>query len=287
MDISNLINKDRLVNSFIELININSPSFYEIKIGQHVRSKLEALGLSVYTDDYGESFNLICRKSGTIKQAPCLMLCSHLDTVASTRDIKVVQEKGIIKTDGKTILGADDKSGIAQILEAVSVLCENSIPHGDIEIVFTSVEEKFLYGSRKIALDKLKSKHAVIMDSNQNVGKIIIGAPTHDEYKITVTGRQAHAGIEPEKGISAISVISEIVTKIPCIKIDRYDDMMKRIGELEERNKLLLEYKATKEYDIRQRDHAIEKLKERIAEFEQDLEHARQSFLSRILSKFR
>ncbi|KJR40663.1 hypothetical protein MCHI_003443 [Candidatus Magnetoovum chiemensis] len=76
-------------------------------------------------------------------------------------------------------------------------------------------------------------------------------------------------------------------TSTVCIKIDRYDDMMKRIGELEERNKLLLEYKATKEYDIRQRDHAIEKLKERIAEFEQDLEHARQSFLSRILSKFR
>lgn len=213
------INKKRLLSTFTSLIEINSPSFHEKKIGNFLAQKLSRAGCHVLFQDYGQSFNLIALKKGK-KVVPPLMLSAHMDTIEPTDGIEFRVEKDRVSSTGNTVLGADDKSALAQILEAVTVLNENNIEHGDIEIVFSSAEEKGLHGARNLDFAKIVSKHALVLDAGGSVGSIIIGAPTHLRYTMTVTGRSAHAGIEPEKGISSIKVAAEIISKAPDGRID-------------------------------------------------------------------
>jgi tripeptide aminopeptidase len=151
-----------------------------------------------------------------------------MDTIEPTTGITFNIDKDRIRSTGATVLGADDKSALAQILEALTVLHDNEIPHGDIEIVFTSAEEKGLHGARNLNFEGIRSRHALVLDSGGSVGNLVIGAPTHITYKMTVTGRAAHAGIEPERGVSAIRVVSEIITKVPDGRID--EDTTANIG---------------------------------------------------------
>ncbi|HTZ16831.1 MAG TPA: M20/M25/M40 family metallo-hydrolase [Dissulfurispiraceae bacterium] len=220
------INRKRLINTFVELIKINSPSFGEKEIGDFLAERLAGIGFSVRFQKYKQSFNLIAKK-GTKRSLP-LLLSAHMDTIEPTNGITFAVEKDRIKSVGDTVLGADDKSALAQILEALTVLHENRIPHCNIEIVFSSVEERGLFGARNLDFKGLKNRHALVLDSGGRVGNLIVGAPTHITYKMTVTGKSAHAGIEPEQGISAIRVASEIITKIPDGRID--EDTTANVG---------------------------------------------------------
>jgi tripeptide aminopeptidase len=214
-----LINRDRLVETFIDLVRINSPSFAEKEIGDFLAQRLGGIGFDVRFQQYDRSFNLIAIKKGNKRGAP-LMLSAHMDTIEPTEGIAFAVEKDRIRSTGDTVLGADDKSALAQILEAATVLKENRISHGDIEIVFTSAEERGLHGARNLNFEGIKSRHALVLDSGGSVGNIVVGAPTHVRYMMTVTGRSAHAGIEPERGINAIRVAAEIITKVPDGRID-------------------------------------------------------------------
>lgn len=222
------INKKRLEDTFIELVEINSPSFREREIASFLVNKLESCGFNVQEQDYGKSINLIGKKNGQIKTAPPLLLNAHMDTVEPTEGINVVSSNEIIKTSGSTILGADDKGGIVQILEAMMFLNENKVEHGDIEIVFTSGEEKFLTGAKELDFSLISSKHAIIVDVNGSSGLIVVGAPTHDEYTMVVHGKAAHSGIEPENGISAIKAMAHIVHELPDGRID--DETTANVG---------------------------------------------------------
>jgi tripeptide aminopeptidase len=222
-----LINRDRLVETFVDLVRINSPSFAEKEIGDCLAQRLGGIGFDVRFQQYDRSFNLIAIKKGNKRCSP-LMLSAHMDTIEPTEGIAFAVEKDRIRSTGDTVLGADDKSALAQILEAATVLQENRISHGDIEIVFTSAEERGLHGARNLDFSGIRSGHALVLDSGGNVGNIIVGAPTHLRYTITVTGKSAHAGIEPERGISAIRVASEIITKVPDGRID--EDTTANIG---------------------------------------------------------
>jgi tripeptide aminopeptidase len=113
------------------------------------------------------------------------------------------------------VLGADDKSGLAQILEALSVLQEKNLQHGDLEIVFTSAEEKGLFGAKNLDFKKIRSRFGLVLDSSGSVGKLVVAAPTHIKYEMRFIGKAAHAGIEPEKGISAIKVAAEVISAVP------------------------------------------------------------------------
>lgn len=220
MAIAQFINKERLVETFTELININSPSFKEQEIGNLLAKKLEALGCRVEFQEYDRSFNLIAHKKGTNPDIPPLMLSGHMDTIEPTEEITYSIEKGVIRSTGNTVLGADDKSALAQILEALTVIYERNLPHGDLEIVFTSAEENGLFGAKNLDFSNIRSKHAIVLDSSGNVGKIVIAAPTHYTYEMRITGKPAHAGIEPEKGISAIRVAARIISEVPDGRID-------------------------------------------------------------------
>ena len=216
---SALINQKRLTDTFVELIKINSPSFSEKVIAGVLARKLSAIGFSVRLQPYDQSINLIAHKKGKKRTLP-ILLSAHMDTIEPTLGIIFVVDKDRVRSTGPTVLGADDKSALAQIIEAMTVLHENGIHHGDVEIVFTSAEERGLFGAKNLDFEGLKSRHALVLDSGGRVGNLIIGAPTHITYKMTVTGRSAHAGIEPENGISAIRVAAEIITKVPDGRID-------------------------------------------------------------------
>lgn len=221
------INRDRLVETFVDLVRINSPSFAEKEIGDCLAQRLGGIGFDVRFQQYDRSFNLIAIKKGNKRGSP-LMLSAHMDTIEPTEGIVFVVEKDRVRSTGDTVLGADDKSALAQILEVATVLQENRISHGDIEIVFTSAEESGLHGARNLDFKGIRSRHALVLDSGGNVGNIIVGAPTHLRYSMTVTGKSAHAGIEPERGINAIRVASEIITKVPDGRID--EDTTANIG---------------------------------------------------------
>jgi tripeptide aminopeptidase len=220
MDIAPHINQNRLIETFTELIKINSPSFGEREIGDYLSKKLQDAGCRVEIQEYGRSFNLIASKKGTKPDIRTLLLSAHMDTIEPTEGIAFSIDSGLIRSTGNTVLGADDKSALAQILEALTVLNERGIPHGDLEIVFTSAEENGLFGAKSLDFARLRSKHALVLDSSGSVGRIVIAAPTHHTYEMRITGRPAHAGIEPEKGISAIRVASRIISEVPDGRIN-------------------------------------------------------------------
>lgn len=223
-----MIDKERVIQTFIELIEINSPSFHEDEIGEYLSARLAEIGFSVLRLPYDRSFNLLAKKRGSIQDCPSLLLSAHMDTIEPTEGITYSFEQGVISSRGATVLGADDKSGIAQILEALAILHDRTVPHGDLEILFTSAEEKGLCGARNMDVSALRSRWGLVTDVSGPVGKIVIAAPSHDVYELHVTGRAAHAGIEPEKGLNAIRVASEIISSVPDGRID--DDTTANIG---------------------------------------------------------
>ena len=194
LDIAQYINRDRLIETFTDLIRINSPSFNEREIGEFLKKRLECTGCTVEFQEYDRSFNLIAIKKGTNPNIPPLLLSGHMDTIEPTEGITFSIVEGVIRTTGITVLGADDKSALAQILEVLAVINEKEIPHGDLEIIFTSAEENGLFGAKNLDFTRLSSKHALVLDSSGGVGNIVIAAPTHHTYEMKITGKPAHAG---------------------------------------------------------------------------------------------
>jgi tripeptide aminopeptidase len=170
--------------------------------------------------EYDRSFNLIGVKQGKQTDAAPLLLSAHMDTIEPTVGIGIAVDAEMVRSTGATVLGSDDKSAVAQIIEALDVLREQDLPHGDIEVVFTSAEEKGLFGAKNLDYSRIRSRQAIVMDSSGSVGKIIVGAPSHITYEIRITGRPAHAGIEPERGLSAIRVAGAIIAAVPDGRID-------------------------------------------------------------------
>ena len=169
---------------------------------------------------YDRSFNLIAFKKGSVRNVPCLLLSGHMDTIEPTAGIQFTLYANRIMSTGATVLGADDKSALAQILEALAVVQEKDLLHGDIEIVFTSAEEKGLHGAKNLDFKQIRSRYSLVLDSSGSVGKLVVAAPSHITYEMRITGRAAHAGIEPEKGINAIRVAAEVISAVPNGRID-------------------------------------------------------------------
>jgi len=209
------INQKRLLKTFTELLRVNSPSFNEKEIGALLVRKLRERGCRVTIEKYDKSFNLMVFKKGNIPEAQSLLLSGHMDTIEPTEGIQFSIEADRVSSTGNTVLGADDKSALAQILEALSVLQEKNSPHGDLEIVFTSAEEKGLFGAKNLDFKRIRSRFGLVLDSSGSVGKLVVAAPSHITYEMRIIGKAAHAGIEPEKGISAIKVAAEVISAVP------------------------------------------------------------------------
>jgi tripeptide aminopeptidase len=214
-----VINEDRLVNTFLELVRTDSPSGHEEAIGRDLMARLKALGLAVMQDASG---NLVARLDGRGegKEAPPLLLSAHMDTVGTDTGIRPVIEGGIIRSDGTTILGADDKSGVAVILEVLSLLAETGVAHLPLEVAITVGEEVGLLGAKALDMGQLRAREGIVLDTGGAIGTVVVNTPYQDKLLATVHGRAAHAGAEPERGINAIRVAAEAIAAMPLGRID-------------------------------------------------------------------
>nr|WP_031515149.1 M20/M25/M40 family metallo-hydrolase [Desulfofalx alkaliphila] len=227
-----MINRERLVEEFLQLVQIDSPSGDEWEIAAILKGKLESLSCEVYEDDAGKEVgasagNLIAKLPGSGK-GPLLLFSAHMDTVEPGRGIKPLIKDGVIYSSGDTVLGADDKAGIAAILEAVRVIQEKKIAHGGLEIVFSIWEEGGLRGVKALDYSKLNAKMGYVLDSDGEPGTIITSAPMQNSLVATFKGRAAHAGQSPEKGINSIQVASRAIARMKLGRID--EDTTANIG---------------------------------------------------------
>lgn len=219
------IKRERLVNEFIELVQIDSETKYEGEIAKVLKQKFTELGLEVLEDQAKEKTgheanNLICNLPGNVKEADTIFFTSHMDTVTPGKKVKPTIQDDYITSDGTTILGADDKAGIAVLLETIRTLKENNIDHGDIQFVITVGEESGLVGAKAIDTNLLQAKYGYALDSDGEVGSLIVAAPYQSKIKAKIYGKSAHAGVEPEKGVSAITVAAKAIAQMKLGRID-------------------------------------------------------------------
>ena len=229
------MNKQRLVDEFIELVKIDSLSLKEREMADVLKAKLKTMGHDVYEDDTadkigGNAGNIVCRIKGE-KDVPAILLMAHMDTVVPGLSKKPVIDGNVIKTDGTTVLGSDDLAGVEAILETLRVLKEKNIQHGDIEVVFSVAEECGLLGVKNLDFGNLSSKYGFVLDHGGDIGGVAISAPSQNAISIRVEGKAAHAGVEPEKGISAIQIASHAISIMKLGRID--EETTANIGVIE------------------------------------------------------
>ncbi|MDI6796259.1 MAG: M20/M25/M40 family metallo-hydrolase [Desulfatibacillaceae bacterium] len=218
-----MINSKRLASTFVELVKIDSVSRHEAAIAKHLAERLKALGLTVAFDDAARKLasqanNLVARLPGDDKALP-LVFCAHMDTVEPGKNVKPVFKDGIFRSDGTTILGADDKSAIAILLEVLTAIRENDIPHCPLEFVFTVCEEAGLLGAKNLDFDLVKAPFGYALDTT-DVNSLVVKAPSANRLQFTVIGKEAHAGMAPEKGINAIILAGKALAEIKTGRID-------------------------------------------------------------------
>jgi tripeptide aminopeptidase len=221
--VSLLINQNRLTNLLIELIKIDSLSRKERNVAQRLRQEMESLGAEVTIDDAGEKVggdtgNLIAHFPGTADTRP-LLLSAHMDTVVPGEGIVPILDGDILRTDGRTVLGGDDKSGVAIICEALRVIKENQIPCSEVDVVFTICEEAGLIGAKCLDVSRLRARTGLVLDSD-SVGFLCTRAPAANLMEFHIRGLEAHAGICPERGINAIQVAAEGIARMHLGRID-------------------------------------------------------------------
>lgn len=215
----------RIVQNFLKLSQIESLSFEEKRLANYLATSLKRLGFKVVLDSAGKKIggncgNLIARLKGSSK-APRILFNAHMDTVSPAKNVEPQIKKGIIKSDGTTILGADDKAGAAILLELAHVMKEQKLAHGDVTFVFTVAEEKGLLGSKNLNLKRIKADFGYVLDCDGKAGKIIVCSPSQNSIKAKFFGRAAHAGVCPEKGINAVQAASKAVAKMKLGRIDK------------------------------------------------------------------
>jgi tripeptide aminopeptidase len=219
-----LINHERLKNLLIELIKIDSLSRKELDVAVRLKREMEDLGATVFIDDAGEKVggnvgNLIAHFPGTNTGAQPLLLSAHMDTVVPGEGIVPILDGDILRTDGRTVLGGDDKSGVAIICEVLRVMKENRLPCGAIDVVFTICEEAGLIGAKCLDVSKLRARTGLVLDSD-SVGFLFTKAPAANRMEFRVHGLEAHAGVCPEKGINAIKVAADGIAQMQLGRID-------------------------------------------------------------------
>ncbi len=233
-----MINKKRLLETFMDLVRIKSPSKNEKEIVFFVKKILKDLGLKVHIDNCGQKFgsntgNIIAlyRTKNPSGSSP-IFLTAHLDTVKVIGDIIPVISNGKIHNKNKeTILGGDDKIAVAAIIEILNVIKKKNIPTGDIYVVFTISEEIGVKGAKNMNMGMVKAKYGFAFDCDGNIGTIINRAPFHNSIIAYFKGRATHAGIEPEKGINSIKAASLAISNMKIGRID--DESTCNVGKIE------------------------------------------------------
>jgi tripeptide aminopeptidase len=224
---------DRLGETFVRLCEIPSPSGSEARVAGYVMGELRSLGLEVTEDDTAAETgaacgNLVARIPGPAG-APAVMLCAHMDTVPIADRIEVVLEDGVYRNRHETILGADDKAGVAVLIELARLYAERGAPAA-CELVFTTGEEVGLRGARAFDVSSLQAPYGFVLDHAAPLGRMVLAAPTYYAVRAEFLGRSAHAGIRPEDGRSAIAAAAAAINAMQLGRID--DETTANVGAI-------------------------------------------------------
>jgi tripeptide aminopeptidase len=212
-----VINPDRLTDLFKRLCLIDAPALQERNCVDFVKGYLQGIGLEVWEDEAGKEIggnanNLIAKLKGNKEGAASIFLSAHFDTVEPTAGLEIVEKDGILYSDGTTILGADDKGGMAPAIEAMMALMESGEPHGDVYLLFSCAEEIGLKGASALKINDLDIEFGYVLDTGPPVGSFVTKTANHDRLDVTIFGKPAHAGKDPEKGINAIQVAADAIS---------------------------------------------------------------------------
>lgn len=227
-------NGSRLLDTFLSAVRIDSPSGEEAAFGRWCVERLTAVGCDVLVDDTAavtgsDTGNIVAEFPGTAEGA-VVVLSAHLDTVEPGRGIDPVVVDGVVRSAGDTVLGSDDKAGIAAILETLAVLRESGRPHARVRVLLTTGEEVGLRGARALSDEHCSGDVCLVLDAAGEVGGVAVGAPTHFTFSATFTGVASHAGVEPEKGRSAVVMAAKAVG---AMRLGRLDDRTTaNVGEI-------------------------------------------------------
>jgi tripeptide aminopeptidase len=226
------MNAQRLLDTFLTLVRIDSPSLKERDVAVWCKQALRQAGCTVRFDDSAvrtgsNTGNLIAILPANTPDAQDvtfsrIYFSAHMDTVTPGEGIQPVITDGIIRASGETVLGGDDKVGISAVIELVRTLVENDQPHPEIGVLFSVGEEIGLRGAHAMSSDTFDGEPCFVLDANGEPGIVIIGAPFHYLFEATFLGTAAHAGIEPEKGLSAIALASKAVLAMRLGRLDEY-----------------------------------------------------------------
>jgi tripeptide aminopeptidase len=224
------MNKQRLVDLFLEVAKVNSLSGNEKPIADFIKSFLTVYNYSV-TEDDAQKFtgsntgNLIC-KIGT---GGDFVLLSHMDTARTTENVKPIITEDRITSSGDTVLGVDNRAGIAVLLYTLEKIAKEKISVKDFTVAFTTCEETTLFGSKNLGLSK-EIKKGFIFDSGYRPGNFVNSACGAMGFNMKIVGKASHSGISPEKGINALQVAAKAISRLPLGRIDEETTM--NIGTL-------------------------------------------------------
>jgi tripeptide aminopeptidase len=226
--------RERLLDDFVRLCEIESPSKDERNVADVVRAELQSLGLHVEEDDSAQDTgsdagNLLARIPGP-DASPTILLCAHLDTVPLSAPVEVVQDNGVLSNRNEAILGADNKAAVATVLGAVRRLVADGSPVG-VEILFTTCEELALAGAKALERGRLRSDFGYVFDHASPVGELVLSSPTYYRLELDFRGHAAHAGIRPEAGRNAIAAAARALA---AMKLGRLDEATTaNVGQIE------------------------------------------------------
>lgn len=228
------MNEKRILNTFLDLVKIYSPSKNEINLMKYIVKRLEEIGVKYILHDHSKEYGgntpvIIAKleKNSKDENLKSVSLSAHMDVVEPSKDLDVYVENGLVKTKTDTTLGGDDKGGIAIILEIFESLVENNLPHNDVFAVITPSEEIGLLGAKSIKWDEIPeefmpSKDMLVLDNGGGCDTVAIEGPCMYKIDVHYEGESAHAGIEPEKGKNAIFAMSNAISKMRIGRLNDY-----------------------------------------------------------------
>jgi len=218
------INLERLASVFSTLCEIDSPSKQEGRVAAYLKSLFIDMGAEVFEDDSAsitgsDCGNLFVRfPDGGLDKEPVFFNC-HMDTVIPAIGVKIQRQGEVFTSAGDTVLGSDDKAGIASLIEVMRTLQEKNIPYGPVEYVFTTCEETGLLGVKALDRSYISAKMGYALDSS-GINRVVVGAPAANRISAEIKGLASHAGLNPEKGISAIHLAAKAIARLKLGRLD-------------------------------------------------------------------
>jgi len=218
------INQERLASLFTTLCEIDSPSKQEGRVAAYLKSVFAEMGAAVSEDDSAKQTGSDCGNlfvrfpDGGLDKEPVFFNC-HMDTVLPAVGVKVKRKGEVFTSAGNTVLGSDDKAGIAALIEVMRTLQEKNIPYGPVEYIFTTCEEVGLMGAKILNPSSIKAKIGYALDSS-GINRVVVGAPAANRITAKIKGVAAHAGLSPEKGISAIHLAARAIARLKLGRLD-------------------------------------------------------------------